>query len=470
LTLLLKPFMPLAFGDLAGTVERALARDWSLMADLRQGKAVERQERAVYPADMRQDRRTAAPQDTPRTPAYQAALAALAEDLDHLCLAVARDVTGSAEPPAEERAAARTAVEWLVASLARGSVPRPNDLRSLRDDAAARARAGEPLQPVLDRALSAGWVVWAALTVPDRLPAPALAALGEALLRTGDAAAAAIADAHAAAVREAATRSATALREVLDRLLELPEGDEPARALLARRLGELGVPVDRPATLVLADLGSDLEDGDAVVGEVARALAAGPAATVGDPRALAGPVPGPVVAAAGGRLVVIAPAGRRQPDVERALSAAAPGFAAVTSSAGGLLDAAVAHREARAALAVVERAGVRGHLVDARSVLLERALLAEPGLLRTAVDRELAPLRGAPRGGALVATLEAYLAERENVRAAGRRLGIAPRTVAYRLERIERLLGGPLDAPRRLRLAAVLFARDLLDAPETPAV
>ena len=151
-----------------------------------------------------------------------------------------------------------------------------------------------------------------------------------------------------------------------------------------------------------------------------------------------------MVAAAGGRLVVIVPVGRRQPDVERALRAAAPGFAAVTSPAGALLDTAVAHREARAALAVVERAGVRGRLVDARSVLLERALLAEPGLLRAAVDQELAPLRDAPRGGALVATLEAYLAERENVRAAGRRLGIAPRTVAYRLERIERLVGARL--------------------------
>jgi len=66
---------------------------------------------------------------------------------------------------------------------------------------------------------------------------------------------------------------------------------------------------------------------------------------------------------------------------------------------------------------------------------------------------------------ALVATLEAYLSERENVRAAARRLGVAPRTVAYRLERIGRILVGPLDPARRLRLAAALFARTLL-APE----
>ncbi len=409
---------------------------------------------------------------------YQPALSALSsreQDLADLARAVARDVTGTADPPAHELDAARATLGWLLDVLARGAVPTPDALRPLREDAAARARAGEPLRPVLDRTLSAGWVLWAALTVPSRpaatqLAAGELAALGEALLRTGDAAAAAIADAHAAAEREAATRSATALREVLDRLLELPDGDEPARALLARRLGELGVPVDRPVTLVVADVGQDLEDGDALVGEVARALAPGPAAGVGDPRSLAGPMPGPVVAAAGGRLVVLAPVGRRPVQVERVLRELAPGFAAASSSAEGLLAAAASHREARAALAVVERSGVRDRVVDARSVYLERALLAEPSLLRAAVDRELGPLVGAPRGGDLVGTLEAYLAERENVRAAGRRLGIAPRTVAYRLARIERLLGGPLDARRRLRIATVLFAHDILEpaAPSSP--
>ena len=62
--------------------------------------------------------------------------------------------------------------------------------------------------------------------------------------------------------------------------------------------------------------------------------------------------------------------------------------------------------------------------------------------------------------------MEAYLAERENVSAAARRLGVAPRTVAYRLERIERLLGGRLDASRRARLATALFARRLLGSPD----
>ena len=103
--------------------------------------------------------------------------------------------------------------------------------------------------------------------------------------------------------------------------------------------------------------------------------------------------------------------------------------------------------------------------MPSRQLALERALLADPALLRSAIDAELGPLLTAPRAAGLVETLETYLGERENVRATARRLGVASRTVTYRLERIERLLGGRLDADRRLRLATVLFARRLL-APE----
>jgi hypothetical protein len=295
-------------------------------------------------------------------------------------------------------------------------------------------------------------------------------ALGEALLRTGDAAAAAIADAHAAAERELAARSASALRELLDQLLELPEGDEPPRAHLGRRLAELGIPVDRPLRVVLADAGRDLQDGDPVVAEVARALARGTVPSIGDPRALAGPVPAPVVAATRGRLVLLLPAGTRAADPLAGLRALGPGWIAVTAPANGLLEASAALREAAAALVVAVRLDQRDRPADASSLLLERALPPEPALLADAVDRELGPLVRAPRGAGLVATLEAYLAERENVRAAARRLGVAPRTVAYRLARIEKLLGGRLDADRRLRLAAALFARRLSAPGPGPAV
>jgi hypothetical protein len=101
-------------------------------------------------------------------------------------------------------------------------------------------------------------------------------------------------------------------------------------------------------------------------------------------------------------------------------------------------------------------------LVDTRAVQLERALLADDRLLEVAVRLELGVIDWAPRGGAaLVETLEAWLANGQNVRATARALSIAARTVSYRLERIERLLGRPLEGVLIARLATALFARRL---------
>ena len=439
---------------------RADARICSVVAEVRQRKAAARQSPGAYPADMVQDR---------PAPAYLLALIALAADedaLDSLAMTVARDVAAGVEPSPEELAAARSALDWLFTSLRAGPVPGPGAVRILREGAAAAARAGAPLRPVLDRTLSAGWAVWAAATGREELSPAGLAALGEALLRTGDAAAAAIADAHAAAEREIATRSASALRELFDALLDLADGDGPARARLVRRAGELGIPVDRPIQVTVAVADRDLEDGDGVVADVGRRLEPGAAPALGDLRVLGGARPRPVVAAAHGRLLVLMAPMRHPPDIAAALQALGAGWTATTTEAATLLGTAAAAREATAALAVARRLGMRDEVLPAASLALERALLAEPALLAAAVERELAALDRAPRGSGLLDTLEAYLAARENIRAAARVLGVAPRTVAYRLERIERILGGPLDADRRLRLATAVFARRLLVVPD----
>jgi DNA-binding PucR family transcriptional regulator len=54
-----------------------------------------------------------------------------------------------------------------------------------------------------------------------------------------------------------------------------------------------------------------------------------------------------------------------------------------------------------------------------------------------------------------------YFDSGENMREAARRLHLANRTVAYRLEKIESLLGGPLDDASRRRLAVALLVRRL---------
>jgi len=64
-----------------------------------------------------------------------------------------------------------------------------------------------------------------------------------------------------------------------------------------------------------------------------------------------------------------------------------------------------------------------------------------------------------------VPTLDAWLASEQSVTGTARRLGIAPRTVTYRLERIAALLGvADLGPDVRARLATVLLTRSLLGA------
>ena len=60
-----------------------------------------------------------------------------------------------------------------------------------------------------------------------------------------------------------------------------------------------------------------------------------------------------------------------------------------------------------------------------------------------------------------IETLQVYFDAGENMREAARRLHLANRTVAYRLEKIEGLLGGPLDDASRRRLAVALLVRRL---------
>jgi DNA-binding PucR family transcriptional regulator len=74
-------------------------------------------------------------------------------------------------------------------------------------------------------------------------------------------------------------------------------------------------------------------------------------------------------------------------------------------------------------------------------------------------------------GDELIETLTMYLASGQNSREAARRLHLSPRTVSYRLERIESLLGHDLDTEASLRLGAALLAlRVARDAGRETAV
>jgi DNA-binding PucR family transcriptional regulator len=115
--------------------------------------------------------------------------------------------------------------------------------------------------------------------------------------------------------------------------------------------------------------------------------------------------------------------------------------------------------ELQEGLHVAEGLGRHGVIDDLAELGLERLLTSDPHLAATVVDRELGPLLGDPRmGEELVETLQVYFDAGGNRRETARRLHLADRTVAYRLERAEDLLGHGLDGEpgRRLNVALVL--------------
>ena len=109
-----------------------------------------------------------------------------------------------------------------------------------------------------------------------------------------------------------------------------------------------------------------------------------------------------------------------------------------------------------------QRLDLRGWIPDPEQLALERLLLANEDLADATVRRELGPVLADERfGEELVATLEAYFDAGENVTEAARRLHLATRTVGYRLEKIESLLGHPFDGENGRRLSTALLVRRL---------
>ena len=137
------------------------------------------------------------------------------------------------------------------------------------------------------------------------------------------------------------------------------------------------------------------------------------------------------------------------------------------SMATSAVELARAHEEARQSLRLSRRAGGTGQVTSYRSLGALRLLLEvrDPEVLRRFVQETLGPILAyAQRHRTpLLATLEALVAQRWNQRAAGRQLHVHINTLAYRVQRIEDLLGASLDdAETRVVLSVALQAKQLL--------
>jgi hypothetical protein len=387
--------------------------------------------------------------------AWSSLVAGLLAGRDRIATDVAADLGGDATAEA-----VTPVVERFLRALAGGHRLSGAELVAFRSEGAAAANAAIPLARPLDAYLSTAWVTWEHVVNPGPggavAPAGVLASLGAALLRAGDDIAAALADGYTRAERALAARAGATRRAVLDELLIPTSPGVVAQTRLSRRAVLVGLDPAMPYGLLLVRAATELEDEGPEVEEVARRLARDPARR-----------PHLVSVRDGDLVVLLAGPWQGLGPAERAVIGAVPGSWWGVGVTPDLLPTLPrAYAAALDALRVAPACAPAGTMTDVRTMALERSLVADPELAAAGVERWLGPLVGSGRGGeALVTTLEAWLDEGLAVTGTARALGVAPRTVTYRLERAARLLGLPeLDAAARERLATALLTRRLLEA------
>lgn len=223
---------------------------------------------------------------------------------------------------------------------------------------------------------------------------------------------------------------------------------------LARTTG-LGVDLHGELVVLVAT-----PEGREVVAELAAALREA-MRTAGRP-ALVSPV--------GGRVVVVAASGGSE-ELREALADVAGVIGVSEPAPAASLPRALREAEAAQRLGPTVGSGPVHLYGDLAIHRLLAPLLDGPELSRF-VESELAPLieHDARRRSSLVATLDAYLEAGSSKTEAAALLHLQRRSIYYRLEQIQRLLGRDIDDPHhRTRLYIALRARELLLQREATA-
>jgi DNA-binding PucR family transcriptional regulator len=136
-----------------------------------------------------------------------------------------------------------------------------------------------------------------------------------------------------------------------------------------------------------------------------------------------------------------------------------PGGLAFGRAAAGPAGFRTSHREARAAHRIGVATGDAVTHFD--EVASESLMLADEHAARALVAAELSPLDAGRDGAKLRETLSAYFACGFNASAAAAMLKVNDRTIAYRLNAIEQLLGRPVHARQAELQAAIRLERVL---------
>jgi PucR C-terminal helix-turn-helix domain len=412
----------------------------------------------------------------------------------------------SARRPGERRIRAETLDDLLAEArrmAAAGTLDLDGAVAVQRAAGAIAARTGLRLVLFLARLAVIRRVVWDRCVDEERagrLDPALLGEMGRWLFLWTEVTSLVVTDGYRAAEREILARDAQARRGALEEILGVVTADPYTAARIRRVATRFGLdPDERYRLAAIAPLreadptpertGIDQDDLEVLAGRVGHLAGSAAAGTEG---AGAG-IRLPAVLPMRGRIVLLARAewagfGR----IATSLDGALGGTRAVTpagAARNGSPDQPASHgRRPRAsawvavgspvvhgadglaatladlvdAVRTAEVVGLRGWIPDPGHLAVERLLLAERDLGEAAVAHELGPLLADERlGPELIETLQVYFDAGENMREAARRLHLANRTVAYRLEKIEGLLGGPLDDASRRRLVVALLVRRL---------
>ena len=349
-----------------------------------------------------------------------------------------------------------------VLDLVAVPVPLPEQIVRWREEGIRLARAGAPTERVLDGYLSLNWAIWeVVMRMGDGVEHAIVLEFADRLLRGLDDAIAAIAEGYLRVEVELAAAHSDERRAVLEEVLTAPRATPEDRARIRRRAQRHGLPPQDRYRLILVRAPRATDD---EIGAAVDALEARIQAPVSHHRNQIG-IGGirlPAVLDWRGQILVFSTADWPGQHLLREGLALVLGDDLVVVDSGpidGCEALADALTHASYSAGVAASLGRRGWLSDPSELALESTFLLDRDLAQAAIGQELGPLLADARmGEVLLETLEVYLGARQNIREAARRLHLAPRTVAYRLERIETLLGRELDGDVAMRLGAALLA------------
>ena len=346
----------------------------------------------------------------------------------------------------------------LVLDLVGEPIPTPDQIARWRDEGIRLAHSGAAAERVLDGLLSLNWAIWEVVMQQKDTDHEVVLDFADRLLRGLDDAIAAISEGYIRVEVELAAAHSHERRAVLEELLTAPRATPEDRARIRRRGERHGLSSLASYRLVIVHAPGK---SDAEIEEAVDALEK----RIRVPESHHRTKPGirlPVVLDWRGRVLIFvkgAWAGEKQLRKALPIVFGDDIVAVDTGPVKGCEALADALTHADYSAGVAESLGKRGWIGDPGELALESTFLLDDALVQSAIEQELGALLADQRmGEELIETLEVYLGSRQNIREAARRLHLAPRTVAYRLERIETLLGHELDGDAAMRLSAALLA------------